>query len=230
MPEDMHKKVPSDDYTNTSNIKGKKRYQTDELRGMVNELEDAEDVFKDALIPFLRTMVGKFYENKDLLTKAIHCASELDCLCALAVVSSNTEYGPMARPQIIEDNGDEPYIELRQVRHPCVQEQMAKHGALTQQKPKKFIPNDVVMGTLKGEAKQANILLITGPNMGGKSTLLRQTCLASIMAQIGCYVPAEKCVLTIVDRVFTRIGASDRILENKSTFFVELEETKTVLE
>ena len=66
--------------------------------------------------------------------------------------------------------------------------------------------------------------------MGGKSTLLRSTCLAAIMAQVGCYVPAEKCELTIVDRVFTRIGASDRILENKSTFFVELEETKTIIE
>lgn len=66
--------------------------------------------------------------------------------------------------------------------------------------------------------------------MGGKSTFLRQTCIATIMAQVGCYVPAEKCELTVVDRVFTRIGASDRILENKSTFFVELEETKTILD
>jgi DNA mismatch repair protein MSH6 len=89
---------------------------------------------------------------------------------------------------------------------------------------KKFVPNDVVMGD------EPHILLITGPNMGGKSTLLRSTCLAAIMAQIGCYVPAQKCVMSIVDRVFTRLGASDRILENKSTFFVELEETKTVVE
>ena len=87
------------------------------------------------------------------------------------------------------------------------------------------------MGSLNNaKEKSPSILLITGPNMGGKSTLLRQTCLASIMAQIGCYIPAEKGVMTIVDRVFTRIGASDRILENKSTFFVELEETKTIVE
>ena len=64
--------------------------------------------------------------------------------------------------------------------------------------------------------------------MGGKSTLLRQTCLAAIMAQIGCYVAADEAQLTVVDRVFTRLGASDRILENKSTFFVELEETKAI--
>jgi DNA mismatch repair protein MSH6 len=66
--------------------------------------------------------------------------------------------------------------------------------------------------------------------MGGKSTLLRCVCLASIMAQLGCYVPAERCRMTLVDRIFSRIGASDRILENKSTFFVELEETKAIVE
>jgi len=65
--------------------------------------------------------------------------------------------------------------------------------------------------------------------MGGKSTLLRQTCIGVILAQLGCYVPALKCVLTPVDRIFTRIGASDRILEGKSTFFVEMEETKNIL-
>ena len=73
------------------------------------------------------------------------------------------------------------------------------------------------------------LLLVTGPNMGGKSTLLRQTAIAVILAQIGCYVPAGYCELTPVDRIFTRIGASDRILEGKSTFFVEMEETKNVL-
>ena len=88
---------------------------------------------------------------------------------------------------------------------------------------RKFIPNDLTLGS-------PNTLLITGPNMGGKSTLLRQTCLAAIMAQIGCFVAAESCRMSIVDRVFTRIGASDRILENKSTFFVELEETKAICE
>ena len=66
--------------------------------------------------------------------------------------------------------------------------------------------------------------------MGGKSTLLRQTCLAVIIAQIGCYVPAERCAMTLVDKIFTRIGASDKLLENKSTFFIEMEETKAILD
>ena len=78
--------------------------------------------------------------------------------------------------------------------------------------------------------KEPNCLLVSGPNMGGKSTLLRQTCLAVVLAQIGCFVPAERCLLTPVDRIFTRIGAFDNILEGKSTFFVEMEETKAILE
>ena len=99
-------------------MKGKRRYQSDEMRGMINELEEAEEKFKDALIPFLRTMFAKFYEHKDLFTKAVLCAAELDCLCALAVISANDEYGPMSRPTILEDH--EPYLELNQLRHPCV--------------------------------------------------------------------------------------------------------------
>ncbi len=90
---------------------------------------------------------------------------------------------------------------------------------------KQFVPND----TLLAPNQDQTLLLVTGPNMGGKSTLLRQTCMAVILAQIGCYVPAESMRLTPVDRIFTRIGASDRILEGKSTFYVEMEETKNII-
>jgi DNA mismatch repair protein MSH6 len=89
-----------------------------------------------------------------------------------------------------------------------------------------FVPND----TLLSPNQDQTLLLVTGPNMGGKSTLLRQTAMAVILAQIGCYVPAESMILTPVDRVFTRIGASDRILEGKSTFYVEMEETKNIIQ
>ena len=75
---------------------------------------------EDALIPLLRTMFSKFFESKELFTRAIECTAELDCLNALAMISSNTEYGPMTRPLILEENGDEPFIELRGLRHPCV--------------------------------------------------------------------------------------------------------------
>ena len=124
----------------------------------------------------------------------------------------------MCRPQFIseETKDGKAYIELRGMIHPCV--------TLTGQK--NFIPNDTIIDPSNGQ----NLLLVTGPNMGGKSTLLRQTCIAVLLAQSGCYVPATKCVMTPIDRIFTRIGASDRILEGKSTFFVEMEETKNVLQ
>ncbi len=117
--DELTKKVP-DHYINTSNAKGRKRYQTDDLRNMIETLEEKEEHFKDALVPFLREMFKKFYENREIFTRAVQCAAELDCLCALSIISSFEDYGPMCRPEIIEDNDGEPYIELRQMRHPCV--------------------------------------------------------------------------------------------------------------
>jgi DNA mismatch repair protein MSH6 len=96
-----------------------------------------------------------------------------------------------------------------------------------------YIPNDVELGGIQQVSEDTaflpRTLLLTGPNMGGKSTLLRQTCLVIILAQIGCRVPADECTLTPVDRIFTRVGASDRILAGQSTFFVELAETSLIL-
>ena len=92
-----------------------------------------------------------------------------------------------------------------------------------------FVPNSVALGGTAAAAGGANCILLTGSNAGGKSTLLRQTCIATIMAQIGCHVPAKACQLTPVDRIFTRVGASDRIMQGESTFYVELAETATIL-
>ena len=122
----------------------------------------------------------------------------------------------MVRPEFISSKN--PYLELVQMRHPILSTRLSN-----------FVPNDTMIGYLKDNEIKSSVL-ITGPNMGGKSTILRQTCIGVIMAQIGCYVPAKKCKLTVVDRIFTRIGARDRILEGKSTFFIEMEETKTIID
>jgi DNA mismatch repair protein MSH6 len=100
-----------------------------------------------------------------------------------------------------------------------------RHPLLERKSQEKFVSND-----LEIRYKDQRALLITGPNMGGKSTMLRTTCLIVIMAQIGCHVPADSCEFSAVDQIFTRVGASDKILENKSTFFLELEETKFILD
>merc|ERR1719316_635983 len=94
-----------------------------------------------------------------------------------------------------------------------------------------FVPNDTLLnaGTEGEQGKVPGVLVVTGPNMGGKSTVLRQTCIAVIMAQLGCRVNAAKCRFSPVDRIFTRIGSYDTILEGKSTLLTELEETAAVL-
>jgi DNA mismatch repair protein MSH6 len=122
----------------------------------------------------------------------------------------------MCKPEFIKSST--PYLHLEKMRHPILASRISN-----------FVPNDTTIGIVDSNDVKSSIL-ITGPNMGGKSTILRQTCIAVLMAQIGCFVPAEKCVLTVVDRIFTRIGARDRILEGKSTFFIEMEEIKTVID
>ena len=105
-------------------------------------------------------------------------------------------------------------LEFRELRHPC----FVSTGASD------FIPNDINLG-----GDHANITLLTGANAAGKSTVLRMTCVAVIMAQIGCFVPGEYARLSAVDRIMTRLGANDNIFAGKSTFFVELSETKRIL-
>jgi len=154
-------------------------------------------------------------------SRLIACISELDCLCSLSLVSTSCASGPMCRPTFLtsQQAGNRNILNLKQMRHPCVSETISN-----------FIPNDTQLGQDKPSGDGTELLLlVTGPNMGGKSTILRQTCLAVLMAQLGCYVTAESCEMTPVDRIFTRIGASDRIIEGKSTFYVEMEETKNIL-
>eukprot|EP00753_Platysulcus_tardus_P010352 PLAT2594.1.p2 GENE.PLAT2594.1~~PLAT2594.1.p2 ORF type:complete len:329 (+),score=153.06 PLAT2594.1:43-987(+) len=153
-------------------------------------------------------------EQHALWAAALDALANLDCLISLAIASSRPD-GPMCRPEFVslEDNGGRALLDLKAARHPCV---------MTTFSGDDFIPNDTTLD-------DACCLLLTGPNMGGKSTLLRQTCLCVILAQIGCYVPAEAARLTPTDRVFTRVGASDRILAGQSTFFVELSETSNIL-
>ncbi len=219
IPEELvgGKKKP-EDYEFTSQRKDYQRFHTKEIKKLIDELETKEESLQDALSPFLCTLFSRFHQKKEVWNSALSLLTELDCLASLSIVSSQAS-GDMCRPKFLEYTGDyenSSVLDIKQLRHPCV--------ALSEQK--QFVPNDTKLSPNEDQT----LLLVTGPNMGGKSTLLRQTCIAVILAQIGCYVPAEKMILTPVDRVFTRIGASDRILEGKSTFYVEMEETKNIIE
>ena len=196
------------DYTVTSKREGYHRFHTDFIEESLAKFAMLEKAFRRSLIPFIFDYVKKFYEYHDVWNQVIHCLSELDCLCSLAILAKKM---PMCcRPKLIAS--DEPIFRLMQMTHPCISD-----------KKPDFVRNDVIFDEKK------EIMLITGPNMGGKSTILRQACIAIIMAQVGSFVPAKEFELSPFDRVFTRIGATDRLMEKKSTFFVELEETLQIV-
>ncbi|KAF8925476.1 DNA mismatch repair protein msh6, partial [Dissophora ornata] len=187
------------------------RYYNPDLIALVTRLQEARET-KGAIMRELQgRLYAKFDENYKDWLKAVKIIAEIDCLGSLSK-SSSALGSPACRPEFVESETS--VLELEALRHPCVIPGIASD----------FIPNDTVLG---GETP--NLILLTGPNMGGKSTLLRQTCVAIIMAQLGCYVPAEKCRLTPFDRIFTRIGANDNILAGQSTFMVELSETSKIL-
>jgi len=201
----------------------KLRFQTPKIKQLVAELENLEDRREDCIYPFLSKLFWTFYSHQAKFRAACRLLSELDVLLSLAAVTEHLP-GSSCKAEIVpaarEATG---MVELRKCGHPVV---ATKLGAA-------FVPNDVLLNVPPGDGaaptQGSNILVVTGPNMGGKSTVLRQTCVAIIMAQLGCRVNAEACRLTPVDRIFTRIGSYDTILEGKSTLLCELEETAAIL-
>jgi len=220
--------VPEDFYVKAKRGKGQKqvnKYCTPTVEQLVQQLEQAIDVKKEGKAAGMKLVFAKFDSMRSVWMAATQCTSMLDALGSLAQVAVRPGF---TRPQIMDcPPSVKPGVEIIQGRHPCVD---STHSGGD------FIPNDLILGS-KFESNDgfedsdahdygdSSVLLLSGPNMGGKSTLLRQTCLISILAQIGSFVPAERCALTPVDRIFTRLGASDRILCGQSTFFVELAET-----
>lgn len=195
------------------------KYSTNTVAQLVHEMEQAIDIKETRKAKGMELIFAKFDSKRNLWRAAAHATAMLDALGSLAKVASKPGF---CRPTILECPPDqEPTIDIVQGRHPCV-ENSSIHST-------EFIPNDLRLGGANSEGDAARLLLLSGPNMGGKSTLLRQTCLIAILAQLGSYVPAESCSLTPVDCIYTRLGASDRILLGQSTFFVELAETAAAL-
>ncbi|KAJ1608563.1 DNA repair protein [Cryptosporidium canis] len=201
----------------TSSKKGYVRFHTEEIKQLIYDLEYKEEQLQKSLFPYLHLMCKEFHSELSSFMAISDSVSQLDVLSSLALVSLDTSDGPFCRPVFLskDETGGLPMLELRESRHPVVSKLKTN-----------YIPNDIV---LNGGPNPAPCSLVTGPNMGGKSTILRQTCISVIMAQIGCFVPATECKLTVVDKIFTRIGAYDLIIEGKSTFLVELEETADIL-
>jgi DNA mismatch repair protein MutS len=188
------------------------RYTCDELDELAEKLAHAEErcsareaELYDALVLFLA-------KHAERLKTVAHAIASLDVAAALAEIAHRHDY---ARPHVDESLR----IEIEDGRHPVV-ETLAAAG--------RFVPNDVVLDA-GDDSSDAHLWLITGPNMAGKSTLMRQVALIVILAQMGSFVPARRAHIGVVDRVLTRVGASDNVSRGESTFMVEMKETANVL-
>ncbi|KAI8987059.1 muts domain V-domain-containing protein [Pilobolus umbonatus] len=203
-------KVP-DSWIKISSTAKLNRYWDATVKSLVTQLKELLETKNAFVKKFAKIVYAEFDESYSTWLLAVQYIAELDALMGLAKGSKNMGE-PSCRPVFLNDARS--VIEFEELRHPCV-----VPGVSTD-----FIPNDIGLG-----GKDPNIIVLTGPNMGGKSTLLRQTCVAIIIAQLGGYVPARSCRLTPCDQIFTRIGANDNIMGGKSTFMVELSETSRIL-
>ena len=198
--------VPSD-YMRKQTLVGSERYTSEKLKSLEDTILNAEDK--------LNTLeYDKFCEIRDTvggqiskIQKAARALAMLDALCSLSLIA---ERGHYVRPSINEKG----YIRIKEGRHPVVEKMLQGE----------FISNDTVL-----DSKKNAIAIITGPNMAGKSTYMRQVALICLMAQIGSFVPADSADLCVVDRIFTRVGASDDLGSGQSTFMVEMNEVANIL-
>jgi DNA mismatch repair protein MutS len=199
-------RVP-DDYERRQTLANAERYITPELKEWESKALDAEDrilALEARLFTELRRAVAERMER--LQSTAAHVAL-VDVLTALAQLAELSGY---TRPDMHTGFA----LEIREGRHPVVERMMPRED---------FIPNDVVLD------EAGRIMILTGPNMAGKSTLLRQVGLIQLLAQIGSFVPAKRARVPVCDRIFTRVGASDNLVRGQSTFMVEMHETAAIL-
>ena len=207
--------VPAD-YIRKQTTVGGERYVTEELKLKEKEIFSAEEKSLARELELFGALVGAVLAEAVTLIRTADALAELDVLAGWAVLAREWDY---CRPQL--DDGE--LLNITDGRHPVV-EQMLKSGNSAAIGSQAFVPNDTALS-----ATEAQILLITGPNMAGKSTYIRQVALITLMAQIGCWVPAKACRIGLVDRIFSRVGASDDLARGNSTFMVEMNETANIL-
>ena len=188
-----------------------RRYYFPELKSLVRKLQEAQEMHSQIVKEVAGRFYARFDEDYEIWLAAVKIVAQLDCLISLAKASTSLGQ-PCCRPRFVDEARS--VLEFVDLRHPCLLSNVDD-----------FIPNDIILGG----SNSSNMILLTGANAAGKSTVLRMTCVAVIMAQIGCYLPCESARLTPVDRIMSRLGAQDHIFAAQSTFFVELAETKKIL-
>jgi DNA mismatch repair protein MutS len=201
-------KVP-EEWIRKQTLVNAERYITQELKEYEEKILGAEDkilVIENKLYNDLVEAIDEYIPQIQINATQI---ARLDCLFSFSVVSSIRKY---IRPVIADDD----VLEIKQGRHPVIETQLSIDDP--------YVANDVEL-----DSENQQILMITGPNMAGKSALLRQTALITLLAQIGCFVPADSAHIGMVDKIFTRVGASDNISMGESTFMVEMNEAANIL-
>ncbi|KAG5086935.1 hypothetical protein JHK82_054332 [Glycine max] len=217
VPENLSKNIPRD-YELRSSRKGFFRYWSPDIKVFLRELSHAESEKESLLKSTLQRLIGRFCEHHAKWKQLVSTTAELDVLISLAIAGDYYE-GPTCRPSFVGTlcTKEAPYLHAKSLGHPVLRSDTLGKGD--------FVPNDITIGG----SDHASFILLTGPNMGGKSTLLRQVCLTVILAQVGADVPAESFDLSPVDRIFVRMGAKDNIMAGQSTFLTELSETASML-
>ncbi len=204
-----HKDKVPQDWIRKQTLTDAERYITPELKEYEEKILTAEDTIQTIEVRIFNELVAYLAQYIETFLTNAKTVATIDCLCSYATAAIDNNY---CRPIIDEGNA----IDIKAGRHPVIEKQLPVG--------EEYIPNDVF---LDNETQQ--IMMITGPNMAGKSALLRQTALIMLMAQAGSFVPAESVKAGYVDKVFTRVGASDNISSGESTFMVEMNEAAGIL-
>ena len=201
-------KVPAD-WIRKQTLVNAERYITEELKEYESQILGAEEKILNIESQLSQELIDKIVVEIEIIQKNAHKIAFLDVLATFAAIAVENQYH---RPKL-NDKFD---LDIKNGRHPVIEKQLAIGT--------EYVPNDVLLNK-----EDQQIIMITGPNMSGKSALLRQTALIVIMAQLGSFVPADKAQIGIVDKIFTRVGASDNISSGESTFMVEMNETASIL-
>ncbi len=205
----LHKDKVPEEWVRKQTLVNAERYITDELKSYETKILGAEERISVLELQLFNELIQYLVPHIQLLQTTARCVAQLDVLSGFALLATKQNY---CRPEFVSNAS----LEIIQGRHPVIEQQLPRESP--------YIPNDVY---LDNDAQQ--IIMITGPNMSGKSAILRQTALIVLLAQMGSYVPAAEVRLGIVDKLFTRVGASDNISKGESTFMVEMHETAAIM-
>ena len=204
-----HKDKVPEEWIRKQTLVNAERYITDELKEYESKILGAEEGILELEIEIFQQLISNMYKYIKTVQNNALIISQLDCFSSFAQTAKENNY---CMPEL-----DESYeINISQGRHAVIEKQLAAENP--------YVANDLFL-----DREKQQIIMITGPNMSGKSALLRQTALIIIMAQIGSFVPAENLKMGIIDKIFTRVGASDNISMGESTFMVEMNEAATIL-